>query len=104
MMKYDVVIESTAERDLYGILTYISETLLEPAGAKRIYAAIKEQVLSLSNMPLRYALIDEEPYRSMGVRKIPVENYIAFYIVDEAHDTVHVLRILYNRRDWHNLI
>ena len=103
-MKFDVIIEPTAEKDLYGILTYISETLLEPAIAKRIYMSIKEQVLSLSDMPLRYALVDEEPYRSMGVRKIPVENYIAFYIVDEPRYAVHVFRILYNRREWQNLI
>ena len=103
-MKFDVIIEPTAEKDLYGILTYISETLLEPAIAKRIYMSIKEQVLSLSDMPLRYALVDEEPYRSMGVRKIPVENYIAFYIVDESRYAVHVFRILYNRREWQNLI
>lgn len=103
-MKFDVIIESTAEKDLHGIFTYISETLLEPAVAKRIYLSIKEQILSLSSMPLRYALIDEEPYRSMGVRKIPVENYIAFYIVDENRKTVHVFRILYYRREWRSLI
>lgn len=103
-MEYNVIIESSAEKDLYGILTYISETLLEPAVAKRIYLSIKEQILSLSSMPMRYALINEEPYRSMGIRKIPVENYIAFYIVDESCKTVHVFRILYNRREWHNLI
>lgn len=103
-MEFNVIIESSAEKDLYGILTYISETLLEPAVAKRIYLSIKEQILSLSSMPLRYALIDEEPYRSMGIRKIPVENYFAFYFVDESGKTVHVFRILYNRREWHNLI
>lgn len=103
-MEYNVIIESSAEKDLYGILTYISETLLEPAFAKRIYLSINKQILSLSSMPLRYALIDEEPYRSMGIRKIPVENYIAFYIVDESRKTVHVFRILYNRREWRNII
>lgn len=30
-MKYEVIIENSAERDLLEILTYISETLLEPA-------------------------------------------------------------------------
>lgn len=103
-MAYSVIVDSTAEKDLYGIVTYISETLLEPSIAQRIYFSIKQQVLSLSSMPLRYALIDEEPYRSMGVRKIPIENYTAFYIVDEAHLTVHVFRILYNRREWRHLV
>lgn len=51
-MKYEVIIENSAERDLLEILTYISETLLEPA--KRIYLSIKEQAQSLDHMPFRY--------------------------------------------------
>ncbi len=33
-----------------------------------------------------------------------VENYIAFYVVDEAKREAHVLRILYNRREWQDLL
>lgn len=40
-MKYEVIMENSAERDLLDILTYISKTLLEPATAKRIYLSIK---------------------------------------------------------------
>ena len=55
-------------------------------------------------MPFRYAVVNEEPYRSMGVRRIPVENYTVFYIVDENAKTVHIFRILYNRREWQYLL
>lgn len=103
-MKYEVIMENSAERDLLEILTYISETLLEPAAAKRIYLSIKEQVQSLDHMPFRYSVIQEEPYCKLGVRRIPVENYTAFYVVDEAGQAVHIFRILYNRREWRNLI
>ena len=71
-MKYEVIIENSAERDLLEILTYISETLLEPAAAKRIYLSIKEQAQSLDHMPFRYNVIQEEPYCQMGVRRLKI--------------------------------
>lgn len=104
MEKYKVIIEGTAENDLIEILDYIGRILHEPRTAERIYFSIKEQVLSLSEMPFRYPLIQDEPYRTNGVRRIPVENYSAFYLVDDQDKTVHVLRIIYNRREWMNFL
>ncbi len=104
MTEYKIVIEETAENDLISILNYISDTLHEPNIAIRIYGSIKKEILSLNKMPNRYAVVNEEPYRSMGVRRIPVENYTAFYIVDERQNVVHILRILYNRREWKYLL
>ena len=101
---FKVVIESTAEQDLVDILSYIAYTLKEPIIAKRIYLSIREKLQSLEHMPCRHAIIDEEPYTTMEVRKILVENYIAFYFVNNSDQTVHVFRILYNRRNWRNLI
>lgn len=104
MEEFEVIIEETAERDLISILSYISDTLKEPAIAKRIFLSIKDQVLSLNQMPYRYAVVNEEPYMQMGIRKISVENYTAFYFVDDKNKIVHVFRVLYNRREWKNLI
>ncbi len=104
MTEYKIVIEETAENDLIGILNYISDTLHEPNIALRIYGSIKKEILSLNKMPNRYAVVNEEPYRSMGVRRIPVENYTAFYIVDESQNVLHIFRILYNRREWKYLL
>lgn len=103
-MKYKVVIEQRAQSDLFEILAYISEILYEPVITKRIYKSIKEQILSLKDMPNRYAVVTEEPYCSLYVRKMPMENYCVFYIVDEEIQVVHVLRILYNRREWQKLL
>lgn len=104
MTEYKIVIEETAENDLVGILSYISDTLHEPNIAMKIYGSIKREILTLNKMPFRYAVVNEEPYRSMSVRRIPVENYTAFYIVDENEKTVHIFRILYNRREWQYLL
>ena len=104
MTEYKIVIEQTAENDLLGILSYISDTLHEPSIAMKIYGLIKKEILTLNRMPFRFEVVNEEPYRSMGVRRIPVENYTAFYIVDENEKTVHLFRILYNRREWRYLL
>ncbi len=104
MTEYNIVIEETAENDLFGILNYISYALHEPNIAIKIYSSIKKRVLSLNKMPNRYAVVNEEPYRSMGVRRIPVENYTVFYIVDDKQNMVHIFRILYNRREWQTLL
>ena len=79
MTEYKIVIEETAENDLVGILSYISDTLHEPTIAIKIYGSIKKEILTLNKLPFRFATLNEEPYRSMGVRRIPVENYTAFY-------------------------
>lgn len=104
LTEYKVVIELPAQKDLQGILRYITDTLKEPEVAKRIYTSIKEQVLTLSHTPLRHNVVQDQPYAAIGVRKLLVENYIAFYIINEAKYEVHVLRILYNRREWQNIL
>lgn len=104
MTEYKVIIELPAQRDLQGLLRYITDTLKEPVVARRIYISIKEQILTLNQMPLRHSVVKEQPYAAMGVRKLLVENYIAFYIIDEEKREVHVLRILYNRREWQNIL
>ena len=72
MTEYKIVIEETAENDLVGILSYISDTLHEPNIAFKIYGSIKKEILTLNKMPFRYVVVNEVPYRSMGVRRIPV--------------------------------
>lgn len=104
MTRYEVAIEHPAQRDLYQILHYIAEVLKEAAIAGRIYTSIKEQVLTLGEMPLRHGVVRVQPHAALGIRRFPVENYMVFYVVDEEKHRVHVLRILYNRREWQNIL
>jgi len=102
--EYEVTLETTATLDLYGILDYITIILKSPEAARRVFWSINDQVLSLDQMPTRFPLVKDEPHASLGVRLMPVENYNAFYIVDEGKREVHVIRILYNRREWQSLL
>jgi len=101
---YDVILETTASLDLYGILDYITEVLKVPETAHRVYLKIKTQVLSLNEMPHRFPVVREEPFASLGIHLMPVENYNVFYIINEQNRGVHVIRVLYKRREWQNLL
>ena len=50
-------------------------------------------------MPKKYALIEEEPRKHEGVRKIIVKNFLIYYWVDEENFKVQVIAVIYNRRD-----
>lgn len=103
-MKFKIIIDASAQKDLRDILNYIADTLLEPEIARRIYFSIRSQIMSLDEFPMRHPVIKEEPYATLGIRRIPVENYTTFYFVNTDKYEVHILRILYNRREWQNLL
>ncbi|OPX44773.1 plasmid stabilization system protein [Ruminiclostridium hungatei] len=56
-------------------------------------------IRTLDEMPMRHQLCTDEPWISQGVRYVPVDNYLVFYLPDESKNTVNVVRIMYGGRD-----
>lgn len=104
MRGYKVLIAQPAADDLKNIAAYIANELREPATAKKLADKVKEVVMSLSEMPERHSLVADEKLANQGIRKTMVDNYIVFYIVSKQYETVTVVRIIYARRDWSNLL
>ncbi len=104
MEKYQIETTEPAENDLFEVKRYISEELLEPRVAERIINKIAEAIFELEEMPLRNALVIDERLALVGIRKLIIDNYIIFYIVDEGRRIVTIIRILFGRRDWVNLL
>lgn len=88
-----------AEQDLQSIFDYISDVLLEPVTAANQTNRIMDAADSLDHMPLRYRLYDKEPWQSRGLRVMPVDNYLVFYLPDETKKIVAIIRIMYGGRD-----
>lgn len=99
MSEYYIKITATAKNDLYEIAKYISKELLESKVAKQVIYNIDNKILSLETMPLRNGLVNDGRLALQGIRKMLIDNYIVFYIVDEQQKIVLVTRILYSRRD-----
>jgi len=98
-MIWKVAYTEDAEQDLVGIYAYILDVLLEPATAEKQTDRIMDAVDSLDHMPLRYRLCNREPWRSNGLRVLPVDNYLVFYLPDEPKYSVSIIRIMYGGRD-----
>ncbi len=104
MNKFEIKITESAEKDLFEIGNYIAKELLELEIARKNVYEIGQAILSLEEMPLRNKLVDDERLALQGVRKILINNYIVFYIVTEEDKIVTIIRILYGKRNWVNLI
>jgi len=98
-MAWKVNYTDDAERDLQDIFDYIFLVLLEPGIAAKQTNRIMAEADSLAHMPLRYHLYDKEPWRSRGLRVLPVDNYLIFYRSDESRNVVTIVRIMYEGRD-----
>lgn len=99
MSQWKVVYTEQAELDLRSIFEYIAFSLLESEIAKNQSRRIMDAVTKLNKMPLRYPLYEKEPWHSKGLRVLPVDNYLVFYLPVETKTTVAVIRIMYGRRD-----
>jgi len=98
-MKWNVFYTEDAESDLQGIYDYISYVLLEFLTAKKQTDRIMDAVDSLDHMPLRHQLYEHEPWHTKGLRVLPVDNYLIFYLPDESEGTVAIICIMYGGRD-----
>lgn len=99
MNLWNVIYTERAEQDLRGIYEYIAYTLLEPGIAKSQIRRIMDAVAGLNQMPLRHHRYEKEPWHNKGLRVLPVDNYLAFYLPIEARETVVVVRFMYGGRD-----
>lgn len=90
--------------DLREIYTYIANELLAQENAAALVGRIRKEVRSLDFMPARYALVEWEPWHSMGMHQLPVDNFIVYYLVDDEAETVIVVRVFYGGRDIKGII
>ena len=97
---YNIDITSLAETDILEAAKYIKEQLLNPSAADNLVDAVDKAVNSLKVMPSRHALVRDDSLASLGIRFMPVKNYLIFFTVREERKTVVIQRFLYGRRDW----
>ena len=91
-MNYEVELSEQADSDLRGIFEYIAFELQSPENASGQLDRLEEQILSLDIMPERYRKYENEPWKSRGLRVLPVDNYVIFYIPNSIRMTIAAFR------------
>ena len=98
-MIYSVKLSAQAEEDLKGIFEYIAFELKSLQTANALLGRLESNILKLKEMPERFRLYENEPWFTRGLRIMPVDNYLVFYIPDKKTQTVTVIRVMYGGRD-----
>lgn len=103
MNLYCVEYSQEALVDIKSIYTYISQILHAPLTARRQVNRIRKEIRDLEAFPTKYVLVEWEPWASMKMHRLPIDNYIVFYFVDEQAMAVKIVRIVYGGRNLEDL-
>ena len=104
MGEYDIVISDMAKQDIRDTAAYIRCELQEPAVAQQTSEAILDAILTLEWMPARASLVRDKRLAGQHIRRLIVKNYSVFFRINEAEQSVEIVRILYSRRDWSSIL
>jgi len=101
---YNVQFTEPAEQDLFDSLHYISDVLKAPNAAKNLLNDTEQQLKILETLPFSCPLVHDEYLARKGIRLLMVNNYLIFYVFKESEGIVSIIRFLYARRDWVNVL
>lgn len=101
-MEYKIIFSMKSKEDFVKISNYIKDTLSSPITAKEQSNRILSAIYSLKEFPMRFCLYENNEKKIQGLRVLPVDNYLIFYIPNEENNQVKIIRILYGKRNIEN--
>lgn len=99
MKEYAVKVTKQAQEHILNYAFYIRDGLLNPSAAERFVRGIWKEIKTLGTMPRRFPCLEEEPWKTMGVRRMVFKGYLVYYLVDEENAEVAVVGVVLGRRD-----
>lgn len=98
-MKYMIDITAQAKSDLQSIYEQIAFEIIAPENAAGQLDRLEESIMKLDYMPLRFKEYEYEPWKSRGLRIMPMENFVVLYIPNEETGVVTIIRVMYGCRN-----
>lgn len=102
--KYTLKMTSAASADLDEIYRYIGNELYNESAAVPLMDKIEDSFKRLKDFPFSCNFVFDDYLKNKGYRKLIIENYIGFYIVDEEKQQVIVMRLLYAKQKYEDII
>ena len=93
-------VTQAAERDMANAYDYIDLVLKNPTAADKLLDVADEKIGALAEFPHKFEVVSDKLLSLWGIRFTIVMNYLAFYTVDDATQTVHIVRFLYGKSNW----
>jgi plasmid stabilization system protein ParE len=101
---YRITYLLTAKLEILDIVDYISEKLYNPIAADKLLKKINHAIHGLASFPYMYQVQQFAKPTEQEYRRLPVNNYLIFYYVDEAAKLVTIARVIYSKRNLNKLI
>ena len=101
---YRIKFTPIASEDLEEVYHYISKELYAEAAATNLLEKIEEKVMRLIEYPFSCSHVEDDSLRRKGYRKLIVDNYIVFYLVDQNKEQVNIMRVLYGSQKYQSLL
>jgi toxin ParE1/3/4 len=101
---YTVYITDLAEQELARTLDYITNELKALSAATNLADAVEQRIWLLEEQPYKFGLVQDDALAEKGLRLLPVKKYLLFYVIEEKHKKVSIVRFIYSRRDWRRLL
>ena len=90
--------------DVESSYNYIKNKLEAPMAADNLIIEILEKLNTIKVNPKIRPLVQDKYLASLGYRSINVKNYIIFYIVSDDNRSIKIVRFLYKKRNWINIL
>lgn len=97
MKRYVVEITDEALADMEQLYNHIAYVLQTPENAMNQYNRIADAILTLDTLAERNHIMESEPERRREMRRLLVDNYSVFYVIQR--DKVIVTDVLYSASD-----
>lgn len=106
MSEYNYRLKFTlkAEEDLDQIYEYIFNSLFAESAANNLIKKVEKEITRLMKFPFSGSYAMDEPLKARGYRKLIVDNYLVFYLVNEVEAQVVIMRILYGASKYQNIV
>lgn len=101
--KYSYIFTEKAENDLDGILQYISVNLSNKSAANLFIDKVFAEIEVLRAFPSSGMLVNNG-FISEEVHRVLVDNYTIYYSYNTIKKEIHILRIVYSKRDMNKIL
>jgi plasmid stabilization system protein ParE len=101
---YRLKISKLYKEDTSSSYNYIKYKLEAPMAANNLKKEMKEQINKIKVNPRIRPLVKDEYLANLGYRLINVKNFMIFYIIDDDNKRIKIIRFLYGKRDWINIL
>jgi plasmid stabilization system protein ParE len=101
---YALIFSKIINDDVYQSYTYIKETLEASKAAEDLIEELIDKLNYIKETPFRRPLVQDKYLASLEIRAIKVKNYVLYYNVEENKKIINIIRFMYNKRDWVNVL